>query len=136
MELQVGVKAFLKNKEDKYLLLKRSTEKYPEIKEDLWDIVGGRIDAGVPLIEALKREIKEETGLELNSSPDLIAAQDILHVPGRHVVRLTFTGVIDGEPILSDEHSEYGWFTIDEIKQKEGMDKFFKEIISKEIKIF
>jgi len=36
--LQVGVKALLKNKQGKYLLLKRSSVKYPEV-EGHWDIV-------------------------------------------------------------------------------------------------
>ena len=48
MILQVGVKAFLKNKEDKYLLVHRSSEKYKAAKGS-WDIVGGRIDAGTRL---------------------------------------------------------------------------------------
>jgi len=48
--LQVGVKALLQNSEGKYLLLRRSLEKYPEIK-GRWDIVGGRIDPGSILIE-------------------------------------------------------------------------------------
>src|SRR3989338_7224600 len=68
IELQVGVKILLRNNEGKYLLLKRSPEKYPEIGAR-WDIVGGRIDAGTPLIENLRREVKEETGLEISSEP-------------------------------------------------------------------
>lgn len=75
-ELQVGVKILLKNKEGRYLLLRRSLEKYPTAT-GRWDIVGGRIEAGKNLTENLKREIKEETGLELIGEPKLIAAQDI-----------------------------------------------------------
>lgn len=53
MELQVGVKVLLKNPEGKYLLVKRSNKKYPEVGAT-WDIVGGRIDPGLPLLENLK----------------------------------------------------------------------------------
>src|SRR5438045_4204831 len=99
MELQVGVKIILQNKEGKILLLERNLEKYPEVgKQNRWDIVGGRIDIGVPLLENLKREIFEETKLDLKAEPKLIAAQDILRVPGKHVVRLTYTANIEGEP--------------------------------------
>jgi len=43
MVLQVGVKIFLRNREGKILLLKRSTNKYKNTK-DISDISGGCID--------------------------------------------------------------------------------------------
>ncbi len=131
MELQVGVKALLR-KEGKYLLLRRSPDKYPEAGA-IWDIVGGRIDPGSTLIENLKREIKEETNLELDDEPKLIAAQDILRVPGKHVVRLTYTAHIDGKPQLDGDHTEFKWFTGTELKNLENLDSYFKELLTKGI---
>ncbi len=58
MKLQVGVKALLRNGEGKYLLLRKSPERYPEIGAK-WEIVGGRIEPGTPLLENLRREILE-----------------------------------------------------------------------------
>lgn len=52
MELQVGVKVLLKNSTGKYLLLRRSKEKYPDVPVH-WDMPGGRIEAGKPLMENL-----------------------------------------------------------------------------------
>lgn len=127
--LQVGVKILLKNSEGKFLLLKRSAEKYPDV-ENPWDIPGGRIETGSTLLENLARELKEETGLELPKEITLIAAQDILK-EARHVVRLTYLGNNDPDPILSDEHSEFGWFTLDELKQLEKLDRYVKELIPK-----
>ena len=161
MELQVGVKALLrlaasrqvkpcficgertkwknvrcehfsKNNEGKYLLLRRSSEKYPEVGA-IWDIVGGRIDPGSPLLENLKREIKEETGLDLNDEPKLIAAQDILRVPGKHIVRLTYTARIDGEPKLDSDNTEFKWFAREELESLENLDVYFKELLSKKL---
>ena len=132
MELQVGVRALLWNKEDKYLLLRRSSEKYPEAGAT-WDIVGGRIEPGSPLIENLKRDIREEVGLELMDEPKLIAAQDILRVPGRHVVRLTYTAQIDGEPKLDDDHTEYKWLTREEMESLGDLDNYFKELLEEKI---
>lgn len=131
MELKVGVKILLKNKEGKHLILKRSAEKYPETGLDLWDIAGGRIEPGSTLIDNLKREIKEETGLELIGEPNLIHAQDILRVTGKHVVRLTYVGEGEGEVILSDEHDDYKWLSIDEITRLEGLDNYLKEALEK-----
>ncbi|MBI1971619.1 MAG: NUDIX hydrolase [Candidatus Wildermuthbacteria bacterium] len=132
MELQVGVKVLLKNKEGKYLLIRRSPEKYPEIG-DRWDIVGGRIESGSSLLENLKREVKEEINLDLRESPKLVAAQDILRLPGRHVVRLTYVGTIEGEPIVNDESKEYRWFSMEEIKNLENLDIYVKELLDLKI---
>lgn len=57
--LQVGVEILLKNDGGKFLLLRRSLQKYPKIK-GRWDIVGGRINPGATLLENLKREVKEK----------------------------------------------------------------------------
>lgn len=127
MELKVGVKILLKNKEGKYLLIRRNLEKYPEIKGE-WDIVGGRIEEGKSLLDNLKREIKEEINLNLEEEPKLIAAQDILRIPGKHVVRLTYLGNIEGEPQLDmDENIDYKWLNINKIKEISDLDIYFKK---------
>ncbi len=129
MELQVGVKIFLKNHEGKYLLLRRSPEKYSEV-DKYWDIPGGRINPGVSLIDNLKREVMEETGLEITGEPKLLAAQDILR-PQKHIVRLTYIGQSVGEVKLSEEHNEYRWLSVDEVRVLEPMDEYFKEVFNK-----
>ena len=92
MNLQVGVKALIKNSKDEYLFMRRSTILATDVSEPSWDIPGGRIESNEYLPEALKREIQEEVGYEIQSTPMLIAAQDIF-VPAKelHVVRLTYT---------------------------------------------
>lgn len=133
MILQVGVKAFLKNKEGKFLLLKRSSEKYKNTK-GVWDIVGGRIDPGTSLLENLKREIQEETQLILTDEPRLIFAQDIIPNTEKHVVRLTYIANIEGEPILDiSENTEYKWLSLDEMKKHDELDVYVKEIVDKGI---
>jgi phosphoglycolate phosphatase len=134
MELQVGVKALLKNRDGKYLLLRRNPKKYPDVGPK-WDIIGGRINPGTPLLNNLKREIKEESGLELLEPVRLVAAQDILKSADRHVVRLTYLGVIEGEPKIDEEHLEAKWFTAEEILKITAteLDSFFKELIDAKI---
>lgn len=129
--LQVGVKAFLRNKDGKFLLIKRSPVKYPEVPNP-WDICGGRIDPGSPLIENLKREVKEETGLEIISEPKLVAAQDILRIEGKHIVRLSYTADVAGEISLdTNEHTEYQWVTLADMQKQEKLDRYVKEIIDR-----
>lgn len=129
MQLKVGVKIILKNSEGKYLLLCRSIKKYPEVGPK-WDIPGGRIDAGSTLLENVKREVMEETSLTISSDPKLIAAQDIIREEF-HTVRLTYTGEADGKVVLSDEHSEFKWVTLDEFKRIEPLDSLVAELIEK-----
>ena len=133
MILQVGVKAFLKNKDGKYLLLRRSSEKYKGTTGS-WDIVGGRIDAGATLIENLRREVKEETQLPILGEPKLIYAQDIIRGEEKHVVRLSFIASTEGEPILdTSENVEFKWLTIAEMEQQADLDSFVKEILDQNL---
>lgn len=127
--LQVGVKILLQNQEGKYLLLRRSLEKYPEIK-GRWDIVGGRIDAGKTLKENLIREMAEETGLSLIGEPVLVAAQDILRSPEKHVVRLTYTGEAKGDVQLdTSENDLFRWYTKDEVQALDDLDIYVRELL-------
>ena len=128
--LQVGVKVFLKNEKGGYLLLKRSSVRYPNIK-NFWDIPGGRILPGTPLLENIKREVFEETKLVLVYEPKLISAQDIIRLPEKHIVRLTFFGEISGKPILNEEHTECKWLTLDEMLHVKELDEFTRELIEK-----
>jgi ADP-ribose pyrophosphatase YjhB (NUDIX family) len=132
MVLQVGVKILFKNSEGKYLLARRNPKKYPEVGPQ-WDIIGGRIEAGSSLLDNLKREINEEVGLNYMGDPVLVAAQDIIRAPEKHVVRLTYLGEINGDPKIDEEHLEAKWFTAEELKDEANLDKFFKELLDKNI---
>ncbi|PIQ68358.1 MAG: hypothetical protein COV91_04470 [Candidatus Taylorbacteria bacterium CG11_big_fil_rev_8_21_14_0_20_46_11] len=130
MVLQVGVKIFLKNPKGEYLILKRSKERYPKINK-LWDIPGGRIESGFDLIENLKREVREETGLELTKTVCLLGAQDILR-DDKHIVRLTYKGEIEGEPELNgDEDVDFCWKTIESLESWDEFDEFSSEYVKK-----
>lgn len=133
MYIEVGVKVLLQNPEGKYLFLKRSMEKYDEARKDPWDIVGGRIDPALTLVDALQKEVHEETQLEIIDRPKLVGAQDIMGIakyPDRHVVRLTYIAKTQGEPVLSEEHSEYAWFSVEEIKDLgDSLGRFLRELL-------
>ncbi len=94
------------------LLLRRATEPY----RGEWFTVDGRVDPGETPREAALREIAEETSL----SPRLLvrnlgAPDHVSTVRGR--VRLYgFVAYVDvrSEAILNPEHSEAGWFGLDQ----------------------
>lgn len=128
--LQVGVKIFLKNNDGKYLLLKRSPIRYPNIK-NLWDLPGGRIFPGTPLSENIRREVFEETRLSVSGEPKLIGVQDIIRLPEKHIVRLTFSSTASGKPVLDEEHQEFRWITLEEMKDTKELDEFTRGILEK-----
>ncbi len=129
MELRVGVKILLKNGRGEFLTLRKNSAKYPEIGSK-WDIPGGRIDAGSTLEENLKREVREETGLEITKISQLLAAQDIIKPEKqKHTVRLTYLGEADGEVKLSDEHKDFKWLTIEEMKKLVPIGRYLKEVL-------
>ena len=71
----------------------------------------------------------EETGLVVTGDPVLVAAQDLMKVSPRHVVRLTYIGSADGEVRLSDEHIEYQWLAIDDIRALPDLGSNFKKLL-------
>ena len=80
-----------------------------------WDLPGGRIDIGENKEEGMRREVKEELGIDdfkIISTLDY----DAWHTSGGYAVCGTTTLISsDGEPILSDEHSEFKWISEGEI---------------------
>jgi 8-oxo-dGTP diphosphatase len=61
-EPMIGVGGLLFNRHHQVLLIKR--DKPPA--QGLWSVPGGKLEAGEGLIECCRREIREETGLDVN----------------------------------------------------------------------
>ena len=83
---------------------------------NLWGIPGGKIKWGEPSIEALKREIKEETNLEVTDIR-FVLVQDCIHsnefYREAHFVLLNYTcrSASGTEIKLNDEAREFRWAT-------------------------
>lgn len=117
IQLEVGVKVLLYfKKANKYLVLQRA-QPYPGEKYCKWDVPGGRIIPGEPLVKALKREVKEETGLAVKKIDKILLVQDILRVKSKHTVRVTFLAETSSDRVRLDqkEHQAFQWLTLPEI---------------------
>ena len=89
------------------LLLKRNNS--PAKGE--WWLPGGRIRRGESLEETVRREVKEETGLEV-SSQRLIGVYSRVF-PERHDITVAFLCECKkGKVALNDEHCEYAFFEV------------------------
>jgi 8-oxo-dGTP pyrophosphatase MutT (NUDIX family) len=108
----LGVKGLIHNSEGKLLLLyKRSRSPY-------WDIPGGRMHKNESLEEALKREVAEETGLQISrTAPLLMILSHGSRIPvGSGDVGLIYAAYLckaadeTASIRLSEEHTDFGWF--------------------------
>jgi ADP-ribose pyrophosphatase YjhB (NUDIX family)/phosphoglycolate phosphatase-like HAD superfamily hydrolase len=86
---------------------------------DLWGIPGGKIKWGESSLDALRREVKEETALDIEQI-EFVLVQDCIHSKefyrDAHFVLLNYTCRCVGEPRvqLNDEAREFRWVTPEE----------------------
>ncbi|MEK6921686.1 MAG: NUDIX domain-containing protein [Nanoarchaeota archaeon] len=126
-EFFIGVKAFIE-KEGKILFMKRSG-KYENLN-DAGDIPGGRIDFGEDPIDGLKREIQEETGLELEEIKQILDTSTVFKNEEKHIVRITYLCTVkDGATALSHEHTSLEWIPKDQLKTLQYKDKLLEKTI-------
>lgn len=115
--IEVHIISIEESKNIKYLLLKRSSnQKYPNI----WQMVTGKVDNGELAYQTAKREVMEETNLDLKELyvvPNINSFYDsadnsITHVP-------VFVGTVEpnSKVKISTEHSEYKWTSAKEAKK-------------------
>lgn len=127
--LQVGVKSLIFNNSADVLVIKRNQQKYPGV-ENVWDIPGGRIDPESTLEENLKREVREETGLNPKILR-IVAAQDIIK-PEIRVVRLTYVSCVtslDCVVKLSDEHTEFKWVPLESLLTINNSESYIRTVV-------
>lgn len=105
----------------KFLLVQEGKQKPDSGK---WNQPAGWIDIGENAIQAVVREIKEETGLEFNPTGiigiySLYRHNNKKRVSSKpHVLKLIFRGNVTGGNLIlfSEEISSVEWFTLTEIE--------------------
>lgn len=113
-KIVVAVKGIIINS-GRVLIIKRSN--YDEIDAGAWECVGGKIEFGEELENALIREIKEEVGLDVIVEKLLYAAT-FKTDPTRQVVILTYLCRSEETAVrLSEEHLEHLWANKGQLKQ-------------------
>jgi len=79
----------------------------------LWDLPGGFLDENEEPLDALRREVREETGLELQR-PEFLGFW-LEPYDSRVVLCLTWTARVTGEPRAADDLVELRWFAPDDL---------------------
>ena len=124
IKLFVAAKACMVNKENKLLLLRESTLYKDGTNVAKYDVPGGRIEVSEFLEDALKREVFEEAGISVTGA-EIFDVQDTFTEKGEevwHIVRLFYKVPYSGEKIiLSEDHDEYQWVDLHEVKDYPGL---------------
>lgn len=122
----IAVKGIIRRPDGKILVLKRSAgdDHLPEV----WETVGGGMDAEQTPQEALAREILEETGLSVTVG-EPFNVFTFRKQTGEFKVGITFLcQTTDDAVVLSEEHSEYRWIDPSEFATLESVPSLHEEI--------
>lgn len=117
--LVVGV---IITKDNKVLLSKRGTfNGKPILESGKWSLIGGFVDRDETLIEAAKREVKEETGWTIDNLK-LFNIVDSPHRPndnGRQNVSMVFIAdAVSQIQITTEEVTDLKWFDLNNLPAK------------------
>lgn len=118
----------LLKEQNKILILKRHPNS--RTNANCWELVGGKVDPGEDFDKALIREFGEETSLKIKIG-DLIGAVQEDFPYKRTVALVMNVELISGEIKISDEHTDWKWATMDEIKELKLSGWFKKLLIEK-----
>lgn len=128
-KLRLGASAIIFNEEGKFLLTKREDNSQ-------WCLPGGAVEAGESVSEACIREVFEETGLNVRvkrlvgvySHPD----QLVVYKDGNKafIVAIHFEAeIIGGELGLSNETTDFGFFSLEETAELEFLGRHKERIL-------
>jgi 8-oxo-dGTP diphosphatase len=129
----VGVGAVVV-KDGKALIVKRAHEP----RKGEWSLPGGRVELGETLVAAVRREILEETGLEIDVGPIVEVFDRVHRRDGRvryHFVIVDYLCTCTGGALCAgDDAEDVAWVTGDEL-ERYGVNEFAAAVIRKGLAI-
>jgi 8-oxo-dGTP diphosphatase len=101
---------------DRVMLVRRAVEP----RRGFWDLPGGFLEQGEHPAEGLRREVREETGLEIEILEPLGFFLDRYPEPGETTLNLYFVArVTSGKPTPGSDVAEIRWFSRDALPPAE-----------------
>ncbi|MCK4589387.1 MAG: NUDIX domain-containing protein [Nanoarchaeota archaeon] len=127
MNFALATKAFI-IKDNKLLLVKRQPHDIQN--PNIWELPGGRLNPGENPHQGLKREIKEETNLDIKINQPL-NIQHFTRKDGQIITMIIFVcQALTNEIKLSSEHAAHQWVPLKQAKDH------LAEFFHKEVDIF
>jgi 8-oxo-dGTP diphosphatase len=115
----LGIKALIRNEAGEVLLLQVNPKKLRGKNNEYWDLPGGRVQKGHSILDTLKREVAEETGItDILNIREMGMVLSNIRIPlgdnesvglilGVYECKVSTSAVIT----ISDEHLAYRWFS-------------------------
>ena len=98
---------------------------WQQMKKSSWEAPGGGVDFGETREQAIKREMKEELGVEIEILEVLHVTDEIIEKEKQHWVPTTYIAKIkDGQkPQIMEPHKcdAIGWFSLDNLPKPLSM---------------
>jgi ADP-ribose pyrophosphatase YjhB (NUDIX family) len=128
-QLRLGTSAVIFDEAGRFLLTKREDN-------GQWCLPGGAVEPGESVAEACEREVFEETGLSVRmkrlvgvySHPDQLS----VYKDGNKafIVAIHFEAeILGGEPGLSNETTDFGYFTVEDMNEMEMMGRHRERVL-------
>ncbi len=121
------VGAIILNEKNKVLIMSRKTD---DFMGGIDELPSGNMEQGENIYEALVREVKEETNLEVMNVKSYIGSFDYISGSGKKARQYNFVlDIKNTENIILTEHDEYNWLTIEGIRKSNKITDEVKYIL-------
>ncbi len=130
------VGALIRDRHDRIFVQRRSPDR--RLFPGCWDVVGGAVEDGESLLDAVRREIAEETGWRLRRVLARVAhgewtADGVRHVESDYVVEVD--GDLSAPELEWDKHTEFAWIAADDLSPLDenvrcGAGTFIKDVVT------
>lgn len=128
MKKGIIVHTIIYNDKREVLIIKRASHR--NVYPNLWDIPGGTLEDGEDPVVGARREILEETGLQIDNPNIFAYTSNIDREKNKQFIRLIFIGEYLGGNIKvsKKEHQDYKWIELENYSS-EGLVYYLPEMI-------
>lgn len=122
---RIATKALIIDQNGKYLLLREASTYEEGTNIGRYHLPGGRLDIGEYFEDGLFREVKEETGLEIEIIKPICVGEwrPVIRGVKNQIVAIFFLCLAKSTKVtLSDEHDDYQWVSPTEKNKLDVMD--------------
>ena len=121
------VGAIILNEKNQVLIMSRKTD---DFMGGIDELPSGNMEQGENIYEALVREVKEETNIDVVNVKSYIGNFDYISGSGKKARQYNFVlDVKNTENIILTEHDKYNWLTIEEIRKSSKITDEVKSIL-------
>lgn len=130
---KIAAKAIIFDQE-RVLILRKSEEERNVKDTHGWDFPGGGLEPSEPLMDALSREVMEETGLQVKVVAPAYIYDEIQEEKHLIIIKFACDQPV-GELSLSAEHESYHWVHMDHLQESE-FPEWMKEEIRRAYRVY